>query len=146
MKKKENNRKISARREFYANIDEIKDLYNNKGFKFAKELYEHLNFKMSSWSFNHYFNKEIKNKNFHPTLCCENLNSKENEIIDNNSQNKHQIKKETYNEKENITTIEQPEISSDVYARYKKELADDVLGESIKNKEEIRKMFENKEK
>lgn len=105
MKKTEKNRKISARREFYANLEKIRDLYNNKGFKFAKELYEHLNFNMSLWSFNHYFNKEIKNKIFHPTSQIENLNSKKNEIIENNSQNINQSKKEQSNETNKTSTM-----------------------------------------
>ncbi len=119
MKQTEKNRKISARREFYANLEKIRDLYNNKGFKFAKELYEHLNFNMSLWSFNHYFNKEIKNQNFHPTPQIENLNSKKNEIIENSSQNINQKEKEQCNEKDNISTVEDRQYSNETLERYR---------------------------
>ncbi|MDD3592372.1 MAG: hypothetical protein PHO65_07005 [Sulfurovum sp.] len=59
-------RKISPRREFYSHIDEIRNLYENKGFLFATDLYEEMkkvhNLKMSYWTFNEYFKKEIKKK------------------------------------------------------------------------------------
>lgn len=98
------------KREFYATLNEIKDLYQNHGFLKARSLYEEMkkihNWQMSYVSFTLYFNKEIKNKNSHPTLQAENLDSKKNEIIENSSQNIDQSKKEQSNEKDNITAIE----------------------------------------
>jgi len=94
VEKTEKNRKISARREFYANLEKIRDLYNNKGFKFAKELYEHLNFNMSLWSFNHYFNKEIKTET-----------PKEKPLIDNNYQINQTKEKDIKDEKQQISTV-----------------------------------------
>jgi len=99
-----------AKREFYATLNEIKDLYQNHGFLKARSLYEEMkkihNWQMTYQSFSNYFNKEIKNKNSHPTLQAENLDSKKNEIIENSSQNIDQSKKEQSNEKDNITAIE----------------------------------------
>lgn len=54
--------KISPRREFYSNIDKIRDLYENQGFLFATELYRELKFNMTYQIFCRYFNEEIKNK------------------------------------------------------------------------------------
>lgn len=55
-----------AMREFYSIINEIRDLYENHGFKKQKSLYnemkEKYNWKMSYKSFTIYFNKEIKPK------------------------------------------------------------------------------------
>lgn len=99
-----------AKREFYSVIEEIKDLYKNQGYLKQKSLYEKMKekykWKMTYQSFSNYFNKEIKNKNSHPTLQAENLDSKKNEIIENSSQNIDQSKKEQSNEKDNITAIE----------------------------------------
>ena len=56
----------SAKLEFYSKINEIKDLYENQGYKIAKELYEFMQnkykWKMKYRNFMRYFSKEIKNE------------------------------------------------------------------------------------
>lgn len=69
-KNKEKSKSVDAIREFYANIDEIRDLYQNQGYLKAKSLYEEManrhQWQMSYMSFTVYFNKEIKNKQTKP--------------------------------------------------------------------------------
>jgi hypothetical protein len=132
MKQTKTNRKISARREFYTNLEKIRDLYNNKGFKFAKELYEYLNFNMSLWSFNHYFNKEIKNKYLSQAEQDKDISTKKAE------QDKDINTKTKENYANSKPAILQ-EFSDEAYARYKQmsDAIDAKYGDYIKNQKII---------
>jgi len=59
-------KKIPPIREFYSCLDEMKDLYQNRGFLIAKDLFEEMkkrhNWMMSYKTFTIYFNKEFKSK------------------------------------------------------------------------------------
>ncbi len=112
-------------REFYSVLSEMINLYQNKGYLKGKSLYEKMkekyNWQMSYSTFTRYFNKEIKNKKFHPTSLGEKINTKKNEIIDNNYQINKQTEtkmKEQTNENEN-TTIGQTKISDETMERYR---------------------------
>jgi len=109
-----------AKREFYSCLIEMRDLYKNQGYLKQKSLYEKMKEKhrwqMSYNTFTLYFNKEIKNKNFHPTSQGENSNSKENEIVDNDFQI---IPKETNDEKDKTSTID---MTDDAYKATKERL------------------------
>jgi len=119
----EKSKPTDAKREFYSCLDEMKDLYQNQGYLKQKSLYEKMKekykWKMTYQSFSIYFNKEIKNQNFHPTSQAENLNSKKNEIIENNSQNIDKPKKEVYNETNKTPAIEDKQFSDETLERYR---------------------------
>jgi len=140
-----------AKREFYSVIEEIKDLYKNQGYLKQKSLYEKMKekykWKMTYQSFSNYFNKEIKNQNFHPTPQIENLNSKKNEIIENSSQNINQAKKEQCNEKDNISTVDK--MSDDTYKAAKARLERSMsyheqgIQNHLKYRQELKEKEEN---
>lgn len=97
-KNKEKSRAVDVVREFYANIEEIRNLYEKQGYLKAKSLYEEMvsrhKWQMSYVSFTVYFNKEIKHKT-----------TKEKSLIDNNSQINQNQQKEIKDEKQPSPTI-----------------------------------------
>lgn len=95
------------KREFYATLNEIKDLYQNHGFLKARSLYEEMkkihNWKMSYVSFTLYFNKEIKNKELSPAPQGKVLDTKKNKIIDNNYHDKSTLKEDIVEDDNKLT-------------------------------------------
>jgi len=128
-------------REFYRDLVEIKDLYENQGYRKMKTLYNYLSFK-NKWSmeystFTRHFNKEIKNK------ITAKINPSKN--TDTILEVEPIAKKEEKEVIKDGDTDTRPTMTPEREAELRKRLNEDIGAVGLERSEALKKQLQNKE-
>jgi hypothetical protein len=122
-------------REFYSVINEIRDLYENKGYRKQKSLYLKMkdkhNWLMCYQSFSNYFNKEIKK------------NSPQNSMSSTPVEVENTPKQNTKMEVKNESDA-RPTMTPEREAELRRRLEEDISAVGLERSEALKKQLEEK--